>query len=336
MFDEARLKTTGDPVPIAERVWFSNEYFGHSSISASRDGTVAFREGNPEKQLTWFDRSGRPLGTVGPARLWDEPALSPDETRVAVDGTSPETSHGTLRAIDLARGTISPLTSDETDANDSAWSADGKSFAYRANRGGEGEVRVRDLVSGREVVVMRSDGLPGPVDWSPDGRFLICSLQGKAGVRLWIVPVTGEGKPRLLLDETVLRQIRFSPDGRFFAYVSVESGENEIYLRRFPPTAERWQVSQGGGVEPYWPRDGKEFFYITPDRKLTSVSIRTTPSLEIGKPQPLFAAPTVFGKFTRSTYVVTRDGGRFLFSVPVDQSRSTITLIQNAAPDLAK
>jgi hypothetical protein len=198
-------------------------------------------------------------------------------------------------------------------------------------------VRIRDLASGREVVVMRSDGLPGPVEWSPDGKFLICA-SGAAGIRLWAVPIgAGEGKPRLLLKETVLRTVRFSRDGRFFAYVSGESGENEIYLRRFPPTDERWQISQGGGVEPYWPGDAKEeFFYITPDRKMTSVSIRTTPSVEIGKAQPLFAVPTVFGRFTRSTYVVTRDGGRFLFSVPVDQSRPTITLIQNAAPDLTK
>jgi len=108
-------------------------------------------------------------------------------------------------------------------------------------------------------------------------------------------------------------------------------GQEQGLPSAFPPTSERWQVSQWGGVEPYWLRDGKEFFYITPDRKMTSVSIRTTPSVEIGKPQTLFAAPTVFGKFNRSTYVVTRDG-RFLFSVPVDQSRPTITLIQNAVP----
>ncbi len=335
-FDERQLKPTGDAVPIADHVWFTNEFFGHSSISASQTGTVAFREGSPEKRQTWFDRTGKPLGAVGPARLWDEPALSPDETRVAVDGTNPETNHGTIWALDLVRGTSSPLTPEDIDASDSVWSPDGKSVAYRVNRGGEGEVRIRELASGREVVVMRLDGLPGPVEWSPDGTSLICA-QGTTGLRLWIAPVSGGGKPRpLLKEETVLRQIRFSPDGRFFAYVSGESGENEVYLRRFPPTDERWQVSLGGGVEPYWPRDGKEFFYITPDRKMTSVSIRTTPSVEIGKPLPLFAAPTVFGRFTRSTYVVTRDGGRFLFSVPVDQSRPTITLIQNAAPDLSK
>jgi eukaryotic-like serine/threonine-protein kinase len=331
-FDENRLKPIGDAVPIAERVWFTNEYFGHSSISVSPNGTVAFREGRPEKQQTWYDRTGKTLGAVGSARLWDEPSLSPDETRVSLDSTNPETNHGTIWAIDLVRGTVSPLTPEDTDANDSAWSPDGKSLAYRVNRGEEGEVRIRELASGRELVVMRSGGLPGPVEWSPDGRSLICAQQGTTGLRLWIVPLGGGGKARLLLNETVLRQLRFSPDGRFFAYASGESGQNEVYLRRFPPTDERWQISQGGGVEPYWPRDGKEFFYITPDRKMTSVSIRTAPTVETGKPQPLFAAPTVFGRFTRSTYVVTRDGQRFLFSVPVDQSRPTITLIQNAVP----
>ncbi|HEY3172296.1 MAG TPA: protein kinase [Thermoanaerobaculia bacterium] len=329
-FDERRLMPSGDAVPIAEHVWFSNEYFGHSSISASQNGTVAFRAGNPEKQLTWFDRTGRPLGAVGPARLHDEPALSPDEARVSVDGTNPETSHGTIWAIDLARGTMSPITPEDTDANDSVWSPDGKSLAYRVNKGGEGDVRIRDLASGREVVVMRSDGLPGPVEWSPDGKTLICAIQGSAGIRLWAVPVgSGEGKPRLLLNQTVLRTVRFSPDGRFFAYVSAESGENEVYLRRFPPTDERWQISQGGGVEPYWRRDGKEFFYIAPNRRFMAVSIRTSPAVEIGKAQPLFPAPTAYGKFTRSSFVVSRDGERFLFSVPVDQSRPTITLIQN-------
>ena len=330
-FDEKRLKPVGDAVPIAERVWFSNEYFGHSSISASQNGTVAFRDGRPEKQLTWFDRTGKQLGVTGPARLFEQPALAPDETRVSVDGTSPETGHGTIWAVDLASGALSPLTPDEADANDSVWSPDGKSVAYRANRGGETEVRIRELASGREIVVMRSDGLPSPVQWSPDGSFLIYG-QGTDRLRLWTVPVTGEAKPRLLLNETTLRQLQFSPDGRFFAYASAESGQNEIYLRRFPTTDERWQISQNGGVEPYWRRDGKEFFYITPDRKMTSVSIRTTPAVEIGKPQLLFAVPTMFAQFSRSTYVVTRDGERFLFPAPVDRARPTITLIQNAIP----
>ena len=329
--DEKRLAPIGDAVAVAERVWFSNDYFGHSSLSVARSGTVAFRDGNPEKQLTWFDRTGKATGTVGPARLFEEPALSPDETRVSVDGTSPETGHGTLWAIDLARGTISPLTPEDVDANDSVWSPDGKSLAYRVNKGGEGEVRIRDLSSGREVVMMQMGGLPGPVVWSPDGKFLVCA-QGTDRLRLWIVDVTGREKPRVFVNEAGLRQIRFSPDGRFVAYASTESGESEIYLRRFPPTGERWQISQGGGSEPYWRGDGKEFFYITLDRRLVSLSIRTSPSVEIGKAQTLFGVPTVIGTISRSSYVMTRDGQRFLFTVPVDQSLPTITLIQNAVP----
>jgi Tol biopolymer transport system component/predicted Ser/Thr protein kinase len=334
-FDAKRPGTPGDSVPVAERVWFHTGYFGHSSFSVARTGAIAFREGSPEKQLTWFDRSGKRLGSLGPAGLLDEPALSPDETRISVNGGRPEGLTITIWAIDLPRGSISRLIPEDTDASDSSdsvWSPDGRTFAYRANRAGKVEVHVRDVSSGREDVALRLPGLPGPIEWTLDGKSLICGANGPTGLNLWLVPITGDRKPRLLLNEDVRRQARISPDGRFFAYASDESGGNEVYLRRFPPTGERWQVSQGGGVEPHWRGDGREIFYITPDRSMTVVPIRTTPAVEIGKPESLFPTGTLYAKDTRSNYVVTRDGQRFLITVPVDQARPTLTVIENALP----
>jgi serine/threonine protein kinase len=329
-FDTKKLNVTGDAVPIAEKVWFATDKFGHSSFSASPLGTIVFRAGTPELQLTWFDRSGKKIGAAGSPALFDEPMLSPDETRVAVGGSSPETDSGTLWAVDLVRGSISRLTPSEVDANDAVWSPDGERIAYRANVAEGSEVRIRDLASRTEEVVFRSPGLPGPIEWSPDGAYVVCGRSTETGLNLWLVPLVGDRKPRLLLNESVRRQARFSPDGRFFVYASEESGQNEVYLRRFPPTGERWQVSQGGGAEPYWRRDGREIFYVALDRTMTAVSIRTSPQIDIGRPESLFATATRYVPDYRSTYVATRDGRRFLINVPVDQAKPTITVIENA------
>ena len=329
-FDAKSLRVTGDAVLVADGVWYALDKFGHSSISTSPLGTVAYRAGRTEFQLTWFDRAGKKIGTVGSPALFDEPMLSPDGTRVSVGQTNTETDVGNLWAVDLVRNSIARLTPAELDANDAVWSPDGRRIAYRANVAQGSEVRIRDLATGREETIFRSAGLPGPIEWHPGGEFLVVARSIETGLNLLLVPLTGDRKARPLLDERVRRQLRFSPDGRFFLYASDESGQHEVYLRRFPPTSERWQVSQGGGAEPYWRADGREVYFMDRDRTLTAVYIRTSPAIEVGTPEALFATATRFVADYRSTYVVTGDGQRFLVNVPVDPARPTMALIENA------
>jgi serine/threonine protein kinase/Tol biopolymer transport system component len=333
-FDANSLELKDEPVSIADHVWFATDKFGHSSFSVSRAGDVVFRSGTPESQLTWVDRAGKVLGTLGSVGLWDEPAVSRNGRRLSAERGEMELENNFIFEIDAAHGTLSRVSPGEWESVDAAWSPDGSKVAFRSNRDGERKVWIRDMTSGREEVALRSPGLPGPLDWTPDGRYLLCGVN-VGGFAVSLVPVSGDRTPRQLL-VSATRQIQFSPDGRFIVYAAAEEGSPEVYLRRFPLTEERWQVSRGGGNEPRWRADGAEIFYIGSDRRLNAVHVRTAPSIEIGNPVPLFATGTRFVPDRRASYAATPDGQRFLFVVPLDQARPTLTFIENAlAPQSA-
>jgi eukaryotic-like serine/threonine-protein kinase len=326
--DMETLEMKGEPTSIADHVWFATDKLGHSSFSVSRAGDVVFRNGDPDSQLTWFDRSGKVLGTLGPVGLWDEPAATRDGTRLSAERGEAEMEANHIFEIDGARGTLSRVSPGEWESVDSVWSPEGTKIAFRSNRDGNRKVWVRDLETGNEEIVFTAAGLPGPLDWSPDGRFLVCGANDQGGLTLWLVPVSGDRTPRRFI-ANANRQLKFSPDGRFLAVVGTETGGDEVYLRRFPLTAERWQVSRGGGSEPRWRADGSEIFYVGRDRRMYAVAVRTTPSIQIGDPQPLFATGTRFVPDRRTSYVVTPDGQRFLVVVPIDQARPTLTFLEN-------
>jgi Tol biopolymer transport system component len=156
-------------------------------------------------------------------------------------------------------------------------------------------------------------------DWSPDGKNVLYNGLGeKPGLDLWVLPLNGDAKPYPLLQSEFLESKgHFSPDGRFFAYVSNESGREEVYIQSFPPAGGKWQVSTGGGSQPHWRRDGKELFYISADRKLIAVSVKLDGSVEIGASTPLFQIE-VSGFNAPNRYDVTADGQRFLINSPVE------------------
>ena len=330
-FDADKLQLSGEPFPVAEQVTYSGQ-FSYSNFSISETGVMVFWSGSlSNRQLLWFDRSGKQLGAVGPPGEYNDIVLSPDEKRVALQRI--EGGSSDIWLMDLARGLPSRFTFHAADEDDPVWSPDGNTIVFSSSR--EGRFNLYRKVSsgaGNEEVLFKSEveGKEGS-DWSPDGRFILFDQAGgNNGSDIWALPLFGDGKPYALLQTTFSEsQGHFSPDGRWFAYTSNESGRNEVYVQSFPPSGGKWLVSTGGGAQPHWRRDGKELFYIAADRKLMAVAVTAGSGFETGAPKPLFQTQVVRYD-APNRYEVRPDGQRFLVNSPMEEvSQTPITVILN-------
>jgi dipeptidyl aminopeptidase/acylaminoacyl peptidase len=225
-----------------------------------------------------------------------------------------------------------------------AWSPDGSRFAFSSNRLGAWDIYQKAASGGgADDLLLKSTDAKYPYDWSPDGRWLLYgNLTGH--LDLWLLPLTGnERKPtRYLTSPFNKSQARFSPDGRFIAYTSDESGQNEVYVQPFPEASGgKWLVSKGGGHQPRWWRDSMELFYLSPDSKMMAVDVSTTPVFRNGNPKALFAAPiwSTGTSVNVTRYDVTADGQKFLINtLPADAPvrTSPITVVLNWQMGLGK
>jgi serine/threonine protein kinase len=337
-FDLSRGQVTSDAVSVADPVGIDSNGVGAFSVSST--GVVAYRAGvASQRQLVWFDRSGKVLG---PLSAPDEnsplaPTLSPDGRRVAL--TRVVQGNQDVWLLDGTRTTR--FTFDPATESFPIWSPDGSRIVFDSAR----KTGVRDLYqklssgSGDEQLLFESDQSKAVNSYSSDGRFLLfSSTDPKNLTDLWVLPMDGSRKPfpfvKTPFDE---RSGMISADGRWVSYLSNESGRYEIYVRPFPPTSGgQWQVSTAGGVQPRWRRDGKELYYIAPDGKLMAVAIAVNGStLEPGTPVALFQT-RIFGGGasvnSRQQYDVAPDG-RFLINVTIDDTNaSPITLLLNWKP----
>ena len=273
-FDTRRLEPAGNATPVAQAVEAS------SGRWASSRGLLAYVSGqHASRQYTWRDRSGRSLGTAGDAGA--VVVISPDGRRLVGD-------RGGIRVLEFAGGTGTQITFGGI-GQDPVWSPDGRYVAFGSSGG-----IYRKLASGAGVPELLAPGerLMVPKSWSPDGRFLMyAQLNPGTAADLLAIPVDGERKPFVVVQSSGNEdQGQFSPDGRWVAYTSNESGLSEIYVIPFPPSPSggRWLVSKGGGVMPRWRRDGKELFYISPDSQMTAVDVTTDPVFKSGEPHALF------------------------------------------------
>jgi Tol biopolymer transport system component len=253
-----------------------------------------------------------------------EPRLSPDGRRLALTITA--TRNTDVWVYDIARGALSRLTFEGTNAAP-LWTPDGKRITYQSERvGAWGLFWTAANGSGPEERLTTSPSFQLPESWSPDGRLLAFrQIDPSTGEDIWILPLEGERKPTPFLRTTFdEREAAFSPDGRWIAYVSLESGRPEVYVQAFPGPGGKWQISTDGGNRPLWARDGRELFYLRGDA-LMSVAITTRPAFTASVPRSLFQRGAA-GGFVETNYDVTPDGQRFVMAQGSEQEHAPTQL----------
>jgi Tol biopolymer transport system component/DNA-binding winged helix-turn-helix (wHTH) protein len=275
-FDARRQAFSGPPRQLAENaIWHS----------VSHTGTIVYRSARPRpRRLTWFDRNGNRIGTVGDAGAIQGMALAPSGRRAAIWlDTGGNTD---IWSVDLASGITSRLTSDAAQETDAAWSPDERTLAFSSTRDGRSAVHVKHLADGKEELIADHPLLV--VDtWTPDGEFIVARTLGRA---VYLVPVTGDRTPRLLVETPYIEdELRISPDGRWVAFNSDESGRWEVYVAAFPDFTSKRQVSAAGGVQPHWRGDGRELFFLGPDGSMMSAGVVAGAELVTAVPSVMFS-----------------------------------------------
>jgi eukaryotic-like serine/threonine-protein kinase len=334
-FDAGRLELTGRAIQLADRV--STNTFG-GLFSVSNNGLLGYAAtGGDKRQLTWYDRDGKILGRAGEPTGRDELELSPDGTRVA-EGRVDERGTWGVWMLDLERG-VNTRLSFEAGGGSAIWSPDGSEIVYAPGGGQSADLyRKPANGAGQGEVLLHSEGIKTPDDWSRDGRFIIYMQREKsAGTSLWVLPLQGDRKPTpYLVTPFNEAQAKFSPDGHWVVYTSNESGVKEVYVQPFPVSSGgKWVVSNGGGSQPRWSRDGTELFYFAPDSTLMEVSVTTTGGkFQPGVPKPLFRASilggTGGGPGVAWRWDISGDGKRFLMDTALEEATaSPVTVVLN-------
>jgi eukaryotic-like serine/threonine-protein kinase len=327
-FDAKSGKLSGEPFPIVGNVQEDPGFFT-AVFSVSDNGVLAYQEAGgsvDQFQLTWFDRGGKKLEGIGPKGSVWSPRISHDGRRVLFAIGDP----GDLWIEDIARHVSTRLTFDPSDENYPVWSPDDSHVFFMSQRSGGGDIYGKaSSGTGTDELIFSSPLGKSPHSFSPDGRLLLLrTLNDKTKYDLEVLSLPDRKVTPFLHGEFDEFLGDFSPDGRFVAYSSNESGRSEIYVQPYPGPGGRWQVSTGGGADPVWRRDGKELFYLSPDRKLMAVGVKAGATFEAEAPLALFDAH--IREDPDRHFDVSADGQRFLITMPLgDDSTPPITLVQN-------
>lgn len=337
-FDRRRYVLTGEPHPLSDDVLYT-PVVDRAVFSVSSGELLVTQTGKGAlvARLTWFDRSGKLAGTVGKPAAYSNVRLSPDGRRVATDQTDPDGRKIDIWIHEPAQGASTRLTFDPGADQTPIWSPDGKQILFFSNLrlGNQLHLKNADGSGSEEDVSDFGTVVFTPWDWSRDGKNI---LFGK-GNELWYISRPERVTKPLLQAKWTVRNAQFSPDGRWIAYASNESGSMEIYVSPFPSGTGKWQVSSGGGQEPRWRQDGKELFYLSAEGKMMAVAVATGASFKAGSPAALFQTyrrqPVSF--LDVFSYDVSGDGQKFLIITKVDEANAApLSVLLNWASEIEK
>ncbi len=339
-FDAGGLKLSGEAFPIAEQVANPQNY-RRGCFTVSESGTLAYQTGEIGLvQAVWLDASGRQVGTASEPAGLEGIRLSPDGQRLAEQTSQGSSKSTDIWLVDLARGVRTRFTFGAGLHLDPVWSPDGSRIVFTSNQQGHLDLYLKNASgAGDAEPLLVSDSQKYPTSWSPDGRVLALTIVtpgSKTGADIWMLAMTGERKATpFLVTEANEADARFSPDGSWVAYQSNASGREEIYLTPFPGPGGKWQVSQDGGVQAMWSRDGAALYFRSLDGKLMEASVAERgAAVEVGTPRELFQAQ--LGGFGAGGWVfdVVPKGDRFLVLRPQQNGPSPLTLVTDWAASL--
>jgi eukaryotic-like serine/threonine-protein kinase len=340
-FDARRLALTGDAFPIAENIQNTSTFNPAGVLSVSENGILVYQTGTGTagSELLWLDRAGKRIGVLGDAAQYTDLELSPDGKRASFSIADQAGKGRDIWLYDVARGLRTRFTFDSQGARNSIWSPDGSRVVFNSLRKGHLDLYQKSSSgAGNEEVLFEDNQDKYPESWSPDGRFILYRNRGGAtGSDLFLLPLSGDHKPVPFLNTKFNEEIgKFSPDGRWVAYTSDESGRSEVYVVPFPGPGGKWQISTAGGSFPRWKYDGSEIFYLAIDNKLMSVTVNGKgANFDVGAIKPLFDTRIVLGG--RYQYAVSEDGQRFLINTAPEQAASApITVVLNWTAGLKK
>jgi Tol biopolymer transport system component len=326
-YDADDARPVGEPVPLADRFFFYSAVKGRALLQRNQNLVLS--------QLVWVDRSGREERAVAPPGFYFTPSISPDQRRLAVDISNGIDGNGDIWIFDVARNAATRVTYDEGNESAPRWSADGRTIIYYASS----DVTQGDIFSlpaggtGKPQVLVADPREKRTTHVSRDGKWILFNSTGPSmDIGVW----SADDKTARLWLATPFREqcAQLSPDSKWIAYQSDESGRWEIYVRAFPDSDRKWLISTAGGTMPAWRGDGRELYYVSLEGKMMAVGVTPGTDFESADPVVLFDAPV--RQHATTQYDVTADGKRFLVNKRIESAAvEPIVLIQNWDAKLA-
>ena len=327
-FDADKLLPSGEAVPLLRDVSYLQRIL-RNAYAVSDTGVLVAQRGSEDSlsMLVWRDRKGNEISAVGKPDVYANIALSPDGKAVGLDKTDEENQNTDMWTYDLQRGSAKRLTFDPAMDADPVWSPDGKRILFASSRAGLFQLYIKNADGGEDEKLLPLDPSDKadkyPTAWSPDGKYILYERRTET-TGLWIAEMPELKTRALLKGPETTKNGQFSPDGKWLAYTSNESGKWEIYVTSFPELRGKWQVSNTGGTQPRWRGDGKELFYLASDGKMMAVPLTVGDHFDSGAPLALFQA-SAREQVARSelvTYDVAKDGQQFLINTQMEKEET--------------